>query len=344
MILRYLFVLLFPSLLTAQTTTSIQNRETDESFPIIHLENKAIEAKINTILQLSHLGHLPNQFETDAFSLTKTANQQGGLFYKNHELSNSTLPNVLSISTSGIINYRTIRPFYAIDNFDLSTGNKIFIEDLLTEKGLKLIHQQNQLDAKQLFQQILNKANHSEEEDTTLKNCLENLPSMPIESLLFQLTESGISFYYPECIIGQTIQDQIQINYTFKELNSLFTKYAQSLIAVTQDIRNTKTVKSRLFSGTLGKRTINAFIKNIYPDGSMQLLYWYTNQPKQLIEWYGLMKGNRFELRERQRDNQNNNKSITTALINGSQKNGVLFGTWKHMKTGQTIPFKLILE
>lgn len=345
MILRCLLFILFPNILFAQTATPILNESTKESFPQIAFDDKIIETKINMILQLSHLGHLPNQFERSPFEQTKSANQKGGgVFYKNYELSRSTLPNVLSISFSGILDYRTIRPFYTVDNYDLRTGNKIFIEDILTEKGLKLIHQQNQLDAKQLYQQALTNKEQTLKQVDILQNCLANLSAMPIESLIFQITESGITFSYPECVVSQKIQEQIQIKYTFKDLKSLLTKYAQSLLAENENAIKTNTVKSRLFSGTLGKQEINAFLKNIYPDGSVQILYWYPNRQNQLYEWYGLQKGNQLDLRERQRDKQNNNKPITIALINGSLNKGILSGTWKHIKTGQTLPFKLLMN
>lgn len=344
MILRCLLFVFLPSLLFAQTATVIQNKATGESFPQITFNNKAVETRINTILQLSHLGHLPNQFEINAFEKTKTANQQGGVFYMDYEVSSSTLPNVLSVSFSGVQKFREINPFYTVDNYDLRTGYKIFIEDILTSKGLKLIHQQNQLDAKQLFEKALNHKEYTTEQASRIQNCIRNLSSMPIESLAFQITNSGISFSYPECVVSQNIEEQIRIDYTFKDLKLLLTKYAQSLLTENQKETTTNTVKARLFSGTLGKQKVNAFLKNSYSDGSIQILYWYQNEPKQLIEWYGLQNGNQLNLRERQRDKHNHSKPITTATVNGSLDKGVLSGKWKHIKTGQTIPFKLLMN
>ena len=325
----------------------------DYKFPEVHISgHAAIEEKINTVLQLDLLEHLPGVFKKDPFEtvMPQQDNYSGTTsIYGWKQLR--TNPNVLSLSVDGEATGAYSEGFTTYYNFDLRNGDRITLKDLFTEEGLKSITKElNQHVKKELEDFIASAKNNAasqkqsdedrentEEQIAMYEDCLSGALDYEAGYYSFYFSNDSLVFERGRCS-NHAMQalddlDRFDIPMAVTALEDYMTPYGKGLIAG-NDGPGSSSPEWKLYKGSInGQYPIRAIIKEVNDDGSLSMSYWYEKK-RIPIEWSGTFKGQHFSLKEAGGDAE-------TATVEADWKEGKITGTWTNIKTKKQMTLTL---
>jgi hypothetical protein len=129
----------------------------ENKFPIIKYKvNTKVEDKINILLQIENLNHLPNKFKNNPFEkvVYDLESINGSTQFYAYK-KNITPKNILSLMINGESTGAYSEGFEIYYNFDLRSGKKIILNDFMTEIGIKEITKKLNLNIKKTIETFL---------------------------------------------------------------------------------------------------------------------------------------------------------------------------------------------
>ncbi|GHT17815.1 hypothetical protein AGMMS4956_21340 [Bacteroidia bacterium] len=347
----------------------------ENKFPEVHCENNPkIAEKINTFLQVMELEHVPNVFKIHPFEkvMLDTNNCCSYVDFAYWTL-NKTPRSILSISLAGEAGGAYITGFSTIHNFDVRTGDKLVIKNILSERGAKEITEWLHIQIKSQLDSILKILNipitenyaiekgwlgedlESDEKERVLDALKEetqkqidlyqdcfyqtNAPSLDYAEIIFQ--ESGIKFTIDECANHASRALDGLIGYSFKlsynELEKHLSEYGKSLLNNDNKCLVAENPEGKMFKGKINsKYPITAIVTRWDDYSDCSILYWY-DKVKVPIQWNGKYNNNHLSLKEYDEEHH----SGCIAEIEADWKNNKIIGMWKNIKTGQKLTIEL---
>lgn len=327
-------------------------------FPLIKYKNAPkIENKINTLLQIENLEHLPGVFTTSPFE-QKTGDFMGSTSFDGYEQYN-TPKNILSLSISGMGTGAYSEEFEIYYNFDLRNGKRITYNDFINEKENKNLTQKLNKRVKDKITDFL----HSEEEYYQTENikkedkeyyndqvemysyCLKNIENSSLDYYEFYFQKDSITFVRGRCSnhAMRALDDlgKFKLSFSFKEMQKYLSKEGVSLLNGDFNIPNTKSPEGKFYKGKINnKYPITVLISKVYSDNSLHIQYWYDKN-KEPIEWNGTLRNNHFSLIEYDQYDETNNRWIIRAKIEADIIGDSIIGTWQDLKTNKIFKLKL---
>lgn len=323
----------------------------DNKFPEVLIPtNLKAQNKINTFLQLKHLEHLPKIFKTNPYE--KLQIDKNSEMYRTtfHNWSvNKTPKKILSIIIEAEFTMAYSEGYTIYENFDIQTGNKITVNNLLSKEGnlklSKILNDTINLEIKNHLENLKQKnpANSDEKESIDMQTeiyqtCLENNQVYEIEFYNFTFTNEKITFFRNRCSNHADWAfdelDTFEISFTYKEIEKYLSDYGKSLCFTGSKETKSTSIDGKMFKGKIdGKYPITAVIKEISSENQAQIFYWYDkyNTP---IEWIGKFEKNQFQLNEY--NEGYHGISIEAKLINNK-----IIGSWKNKTTNKTLKLEL---
>ena len=323
----------------------------ENKFPEVQIkDNLKVQNKINTFLQLEHLEHLPNIFKKNPYEKLKIdedSNMYRTYFY-NWSVNNSP-KNILSLLIDAEFTGAYSEGFYSYNNFDLRTGNKITINNILTKEGKNslenVINEKVTLEIKKFIKEI----KKITPEDTETKeiiaeqipmyeDCLTNSKTYSMEYYNFTFLKDSIKFSRGRCsnhaMRALDDLDTFEINLSYKEMEKYLSPYGKSLCLENSKETNSISVEGKMFKGKINnKYPITAIIQEISSDNSTQITYWYDKYNLPII-WSGKFENNQFHLIE---ENEANQKIIVDIIYTENK----IEGFWKNKTTNKTLKLEL---
>jgi hypothetical protein len=201
-------------------------------FPIIKYKNDSkVEYKINTLLQIENLEHLPNNFKKNPFEKVVMGEEgiNGSTQFYGYK-KNTTPENILSLMINGEATGAYSEEFEMYYNFDLRTGKKINLNDIITESGITIITKKLNKNVKQKIENFLaaRKKGHKNKEQKDLLSdqmllyteCLDNIEQTTIEYYKYYFKKDSITFVRERCSnhAMRAIDDLggFEINFSYK--------------------------------------------------------------------------------------------------------------------------------
>jgi hypothetical protein len=329
-------------------------------FPLIRLpNNKSAEDKINTLLQLEQLEHLPGVFKKNPFEKITYGHDDGtggSVNFYNYS-SNTTVSNVLSLALNGEATGAYSENFDYYYNFDLRTGNKILLQQLFTKDGLNTLTQiLNKRVKKEIDDYLIEIQKPADTQKITAEDsealddevgmyeeCLGNVMTYDIEYYSFFFSNDSITFERERCsshaMRALDDLDKFDIAIAFKDLKEYLSPYGESLLNNSMENLQTSSPEGKLYKGFInGKYPIHALISRIEEDGSFSMSYWY-DKTKIPIEWTGSFDNSNFSMVEYEEHGDNRTETATvSAAWTG---NNEITGTWTNSKTHETLKLEL---
>jgi hypothetical protein len=344
------------------TITDLKPIIEENKFPEIqYRKNTKVEEKINTFLQLEHLEHLPRVYKKNPFEKV-TYNEKNCCGYTNfYEWKKNYSPtNILSIIINGEASGAYPEEFKVYHNFDLRTGNQIFLKNIFTVNGLNEITKVLNHKVKSRIENYLTEINDSigidnlnkeekdrfEEQISMYKYCLEGIEDNGIDYYKYFFNKDSITFVRGRCSnhAMRAIDDLYNFNnsFSYNEIEKHLSKYGVDLLSGKNASTNTSLPEGKLYKGKInGKCPITAIINEINNDGSMSMLYWY-DKVKIPIEWRGNFINGHFSLKEDDSHSEDSKKWIPIASIEANWiNNKMIIGTWTKYKTNEVFNLEL---
>lgn len=352
------FILLYSVQVISQNSeidiTVLKPTTGENKFPVVtyNIEPK-IEDKINTLLQLKNLRHLPNHYKANPFEKVEYSpdNSVSVMFYGFQKII--TPKNILSIIINGEATGSYTESFESYYNFDLRTGNVINLTDFLTEDGIKQITKKLNLKVKKEINNFLVHLDKTSEDDiingqlNIYTNCLENIEHNSIESYTYYFKKNGITFIRGRCSnhAMRALDDlgQFEISFSYNELKIFLSEYGSGLLNQKNQICKVKSQSGKFYKGKIdNKYPITVFfISKVYTDESLSMSYWYDKY-KTPIKWNGKLTNNHFSLIEYDYYDEEKNKWVLKAKIQADLINDTIIGTWTNLETKEILKIKLI--
>ena len=284
----------------------LKPRIDDNHFPVVRIPgNPVAEDKINMLLQLENLEHLPGVFKTHAFE-NVVGNEDNPIpivhFYEYQR--NAAPSNILSLVLVGESTGAYSEGFESYYNFDLRTGNKIVYNDFIAEdkipeltkrlntKVKNTINQHlKQLFSPSSFDQLSKEDKEFYKEQAMIyEDCLSGIDENTLEYYDFSFKKDSITFIRGRCsnhaMRAMDDLDRFYLTYAFKDIKEYLSEDGKNLISGSVNFPLSKSPDARFYKGKIGKYPITAFISKIYSDGSLNMMYWY-DQHKTPIKWGG---------------------------------------------------------
>ena len=339
------------------TITNLSPQSEDYNFPLIsYPNNKVVENKINTFLQVSELEFIPNSGK-NPFKLAETAtNSYANYVYFYGWKKLNTPSNILSIEMNGEASGAYPEGFDKWYNFDIRTGDYIKSEDVFTEKGKayldKNINDKIHKKISAFIKEI--KAEKTEDQEEIIRieeqismyeNCLTYLNKGDFQYLECSFEKDSLTFVRGRCSnhAMRAIDDlyDFKIAYSYQELKPHLSEFGKSLIFNQPKNIESKNPKFKLYKGKIAdKYPIFVLINTIYEDTSMSATYWYDSK-KLPIEWRGNFKNNHFSLIEDDYHDENLKAWVPRANIELQVSGNKLVGTWKDYRTKKDLKIEL---
>lgn len=343
------------------TVRDLTPKHQENTFPVVsNPANPRVAENINTFLQLSYLEQLPGTFKKHPFE--NVATDRSTRFEDSHSTieffrweKKTTPVNVLSLSIECEYTGAYSEDDIIYKNFDTRTGHLITLSSLIKKEQLKTFTKLLNDNVKQRVTDFLSTVTkelttldsikdqeefvrHSEQL-VMYNSCIEDNDEYELEYYNFYFLKDSLHIIRERCSdhVNRAIDDlyEIEMSFSFGEMNPYFSAYAISLINNSSDIKS-ENPEGKIFKGKIGNLAISAYIKEINADGSLDMVYWYDKY-KIPIEWNGTFTDNHFSLTERNDDNE---YSIV-AKIEADWSNPKITGTWTNSKTKQALKLEL---
>lgn len=323
----------------------------DNKFPEVQISSDLkAQNKINTFLQLEHLEHLPNIFQSHPYEKLKMYEDSDiyRTFFHDWKVNESP-KNILSLIIEAEFTGAYSEGYTIYNNFDVRTGNKITANNLFSSEGKKtlrkLLNQKVTLEIKNFLKNIKLKQSSNNEDKELIEEqieiyegCLENNESYKLEYYDITFNKDKITFIRGRCsnhaMWSSDELDTFEFNFTYKELKKYLSEYGKSLCFENVSNINSTTIDGKLFKGKIDdKYPITALVQNINSDNNITIYYWYDkyNLP---IEWSGKFEKNHFHLNEYNETNQE-------IAIEANYINNKIVGTWTNKTTNKTLKLEL---
>lgn len=327
-------------------------------FPSIkYSSNTKIEGKLNTFLQLENLEHLPGQFKKHPFE--KVAyNEEGhnsSVFFYGYEKIN-TPKNILSLMLNGEATGAYSEGFEIYYNFDLRTGNKINLDEFLTENGLKEITDKLNLKTKNSIEEYLQSLDESAADEgeeferiqaqiDMYTYCMADIEENSIDYYEYYFEKDCITFVRGRCSnhAMRAIDDlgRFTIKYGYNEIEEFLSLFGKGILNGAPEIIHQASPNGKFYKGTINnKYKITVLVSEVYSDNSLSVKYWYDKY-KNPIDWSGSISDNHFTLKEYDYYDEEKQKWILKARIEADLIDNKIIGTWKNLETNEF--FKLNL-
>lgn len=330
-----LFIL--SNLLLAQSfeVKDLAQKGSEQHFPlIISKTHPKIAEKMNIILQLDILKHLPGKYK-DPFKLMgySSCEDFSYILGKKH----------LNISV-GIEGCGAYCEYYTRNfNFDLRTANGILLRDIVSKKGIKKLEKDiRDRSIKQIETAISKLAKGKEQEDAEAlnmyKDCLavrkrEKFYFKLDRGVEFKLTKYKIIFTHGRCSnhamralddIGDFVN-----SFKLKTIKPYLTKYGKTFLSGKKLKYTSPYAEQKLYKGYINKKyPITLYLNSISKEGFVEAIYWY-NKYKTPIELSGTYKNGHFSLKEGE-------NAIIEADLKEKKR---ILGTYKKLKSSKKMSF-----
>ena len=326
--------------------------ETVNHFPDIasSLRPKVAE-KINTVLQVSELDIVPGSYKNpytrkDPSSPYFANNGDAhGFSYKMTYVSE----RLTSISISGEGCGAYCESFTHSYLFDLNSGDRVTIEEMLTPEGITALQNSMIAKNKETMQTFLQTLQNSTGEDIQTQkdmynSCISDTRGTIANSRYFIGGNGTLSFVHPRCSNHAiaALDDLGEFTNTFAhaDVQPYLTPYGQSLMGGAYLIPTVNTPQYKMFKGTVDNRyPVTLVMDKIESDGSVMAHYWYDKQRK-LIPISGRYSEGKLTLKE-----ERTQGGVTTlaATIQLDWQGGKLIGFWQDATTSQRLAVDLNL-
>ncbi|NOQ72693.1 MAG: hypothetical protein GQ574_11855 [Crocinitomix sp.] len=324
-------------------------------FPTISYSiNSQIEAKLNTLLQLENLEHLPNCFKINPFE--KVAYDQerdyGSVHFYGYEKT-ITPDNILGLMLRGEATGAYSETFEIYYNFDLRTGNKINLNEFLTKNGINALTNKLNQEVRNTIEAFVAsvKENPSDDEDFVNEQldlyttCLEGVELNSIAYYTYYFEKDSITFVRGRCSnhAMRAIDDlgSFKIKFSYNDIAEYSSKYAKGLLNGETKIYQLESPEGKFYKGKIdNKYPITVLISQVHTDNSLHIQYWYDKY-KTPIEWNGNFLNNHFSLIEYDAYDEEKQKWVKKAAIEADLIANKIIGTWTNLETNQI--FELVL-
>ena len=330
----------------------------ENKFPeISYPANPKISEKINTALQLEYLEHLPGVFKKHPFENVCYVPDAGTNHMSFYEWKKLKSPkNVLSISIDGEATGAYPEGFTNYHNFDLETGEPVYLTSLFTKAGqaqlLKKLNQKVKKTIQDFLKENNVQTNDKEEQErvseqqSIYKECLGEVDGNSLKSYEFSPGRDSITFIRYRCSnhANRALDDlgEYYISYSYAQVKPYLSAYGKKALLNENGPRNTTSPKGKMFKGKIaGKYPITAIISDIYSDGSLNMRYWY-DKVKIPIELSGKFANGHFTLVENDYHSEEAQAWIAKANIEADWvDNKKIIGTWTNTKTNAVLKLEL---
>lgn len=330
----------------------------DNKFPEVSCPaNPKVSEKINTFLQLEYLEHVPGVFKKHPFEnvcYVPDASRNHVSFYEWDRLKSPK--SVLSISINGEATGAYPEGFTNYHNFDLETGEPIYLQSLLTKVGqaqlLKKLNQKVKKTIQDFLKENNVKTNDKEEQERIseqqriYKECLGEVDGNSLESYDFSPGRDSITFIRYRCSnhANRALDDldKYYISYPYGQVKQYLSSYGKKVLLGEKASSGTSSPKGKIFKGKIaGKYPVTAIITDIYSDGSLKMNYWY-DKVKTPIELSGKFVNGHFTLVENDYHSEEAQAWIAKANIEADWvDNKKIIGTWTNAKTNAVLKLEL---
>ena len=330
-------LLVLSNLLLAQgfKVKDLAPKGSEQHFPlVVSKTHPNIAEKMNIILQLDILKHLPNKYK-DPFKLMgySSCEDFSYVFGKKH------LNISIEIEGCGAYCENYTRNF----NFDLTTADDISLRDIVTQEGIKKLERDiRDRSIKQIETAISKLAKSKEPEDVEAlnmyKECLverkrEKFYFKLDRGVEFKLSKDKIIFTHDRCS-NHTMRALDDIgdfvnSFKLKAIEPYLTIYGKTLLSGKKSKYTSPYAEQKLYKGYIDKKyPITLYLYSISEEGSVEAIYWY-NKYKTPIELNGTYKNGHFSLKEGE-------NAIIEADLKGKKR---VLGTYKNLKTSKEMSF-----
>lgn len=333
----------------------------ENKFPTIKYKaSTKVEDKINILLQIENLNHLPNKFKKNPFEKVVYDRESinGSTQFYGYE-KHITPKNILSLMINGESTGAYSEAFEIYYNFDLRSGKKIILNDFMTEIGIKEITKKLNLNIKKTIEtflvpikKALDVKNINKDDKELYKaqkelysNCLEDIEHSTIDYYDFYIEKDSITFVRGRCSnhAMRAIDDlnKFKIKFSFNEIKKYLSKNGLDLLNGNNNNSRIKSPEGKFYKGKINnKYLITTLISKINTDTSLNMQYWY-DKIKIPIEWNGTFANNHFSLVEYDKYDEEKEKWIIKAKIEADLINNNIIGTWIDIKTNEIFKIQL---
>jgi len=333
----------------------------ENKFPLIkYKKNTKVEDKINTLLQIENLEHLPNVFKKNPFEKVVYGQERsnGSVQFYDYK-KNKTPKNILSLMINGEATGAYSEEFEMYYNFDLRTGKKLNLKDFITENGIKEITKKLNKNVKKIIELFsvsiknslkvksknLSDEDFSNEQIELYSACIENIEENTIEYYDYYFEKDSITFVRGRCsnhaMRAIDDLDKFKIKFSYNEIKKYFTKYGLSLLNGETNVLEIKSPEGKFYKGKINnKYPITLLLLEIYSDNSLNIQYWYDKN-RIPIEWNGNFINNHFSLIEYDHYDEEKQKWLIQAKIEANLINDKIIGTWTNVKTNEIFKIEL---
>lgn len=324
-------------------------------FPLVKMKNNPrVAEKINMYLQVTLLETIPHAAKNPFEKISKgTTSYQGFTNFYDWKVS-STPENILSVALSGDATGAYTENFTKYQNFDLRTGNRIDIQDVLTVEGEFFILEKCKTTIRKRIKKFLQQiekeiANNDEEylkeQKELYVDCLEWLKEYDMNWFSYSFEKNQILFIRERCSnhAMRALDDlgAYEIPITYQELKPYLTDFGKSLIFNSPKNVEISNPNFRIYKGKIGKYPVHFLVGEIYEDSSLSVIYWYDKY-KNPIELRGKYIDGHFSLVEDDYHDETLKKWIPKAHIKMNLNGKNITGIWIDDQTKKQL--KIILK
>lgn len=297
-------------------------------FPLAYLDgNTNIENAINNSIQNTYLNH--EESYRDSFyeyeSLNPTANICGVSITYEHEFN--TAPGIMS--------------FTDLQYFDLRSGEKLEIDKIFSETGIKKFlevingRKNNFVDKfketiskdQDDYEKLIEITEYTKNDDINLENLSQEY-NLVLETDKLKIVKNWEYAWG----IGRHDLPNIVLELSYQEIEPMLNKYGIDLIITPKVIPSNKL----LYGYIGGKYKISALVRNI--NDSIKITYWYESN-KAPINWNGKVEKSMYLLNELD-ESSVSRASIELSFYQEGEKLRA-FGTWKDLKKKKPLTIEL---
>lgn len=255
--------------------TNLPPKTTQMVFPLVKMKNNPrVAEKINMYLQVTLLETIPHAARNPFEKISKgTTSYQGFADFYDWKAS-PTPENILSVALSGDATGAYTENFTKYQNFDLRTGNRIDIQDVLTVEGEFFILEKCKTTIRKRIKKILQQiekeiANNDEEylkeQKELYLDYLEWLKEYDMNWFSYSFEKNQILFIRGRCSnhAMRALDDlgTYKIPITYQELKPYLTDFGKSLIFNSPKNVEISNPNFRIYKGKIGKHPVHFLVE-----------------------------------------------------------------------------------
>lgn len=341
----------------------VEYEDESTAFPKIKSANRPdVAAKINLMLQISHLSQVPGKYKDDSPYFYSTNNGEcGRKIFLSYSITTIT-SKILQIEINSERTYCTgvgSANETSIEYFDLTTGNKIVFDDLFNKENIGSLKAEVINSFKQQFENNVDDINEKiklsnekfdkdfyKEQLALYSKCKEYTSIEDFKNFVFMISKGEIKIIRNECwgneserSVDEYASPSFQLN--INSCSSKLSEYGKFILGYSNVYLPTTNLENKILKGMIAdKYPISAVIKQIYSDGSLSMYYWYDKVGVP-IELHGKLINGLLTLVENDYHSETEHRWIPKANISAQVNNTKIEGFWVNYKTKEKLKFTL---